>query len=155
GREPVTAEALRVAGAMAVVLKDAIRPNLVQTLEGQPVLIHTGPFGNIATGNNSIIADRAALKLADYVVAEAGFGSDLGFEKFCDIVCREGQLRPSAAVLVATVRAVKSHGGVADGPALGEEDLEAVKLGIDNLIAHIEIVKAFGLPCVVSINRFP
>jgi formate--tetrahydrofolate ligase len=155
GREPVTAEALRVAGAMAVVLRDAIRPNLVQTLEGQPVLIHTGPFGNIATGNNSLIADRIGLKLGDFVVTEAGFGSDLGFEKFCHIVCGEGRLHPSAAVLVASVRAVKWHGGVADGPTLAAEDTDAVKRGIDNLAAHIEIVKAFGLPCVVSLNRFP
>ena len=151
---PVTAEDLKVAGAMTVIMKDAIRPNLVQTLEGQPVLIHAGPFGNIAHGNNSIIEDRIALKLADYVVTEAGFASDLGFQKFCDIVCRLGGFAPSAAVLVTTVRALKSHGGVAFDE-LANEDLDAVKLGSENLAAHIEIVKAYGLPCVVAINRFP
>ena len=154
GRHPVTAEDLQVAGAMTVLLKDALRPNLVQTLEGQPVLIHTGPFGNIATANNSIVADRIGLKLADFVVTEAGFGSDLGLEKFCHIVCRYGNLRPSAAVLVATVRAIKAHGGVADGPALASPDTDALKLGAENLAAHVEIVQAFGLPCVVAINRF-
>ncbi|HXY73143.1 MAG TPA: formate--tetrahydrofolate ligase [Actinomycetota bacterium] len=150
----VTAEDLRVAGAMTVIMKDAIRPNLVQTLEGQPVLIHAGPFGNIAHANNSIIEDRIALKLADYIVTEAGFASDLGFQKFCDIVCRLGGFKPSASVLVTTVRALKSHGGVEFG-RLGEEDLDAVKLGSENLAAHIEIVKAYGLPCVVALNRFP
>jgi formate--tetrahydrofolate ligase len=150
----VTADDLRVAGAMTVVMKDAIRPNLVQTLEGQPVLIHAGPFGNIAHANNSIIEDRIALKLADYVVTEAGFASDLGFQKFCDIVCRLGSFTPSASVLVTTVRALKSHGGV-DFRSLGEEDLDAVKLGSENLAAHIEIVKSYGLPCVVALNRFP
>jgi formyltetrahydrofolate synthetase len=139
---------------MAVLLKGALRPNLVQTLEGQPVLIHTGPFGNIATANNSIIADRVGLKLADFVITESGFGSDLGLEKFCHIVCRYGGLRPSAAVLVATVRALKSHGGVPDGPALASEDREALARGAENLAAHLEVVRAFGLPCVVSINRF-
>jgi formyltetrahydrofolate synthetase len=153
-KRPVTAEDLRVAGAMTVLLKDAIRPNLVQTLEGQPVLIHTGPFGNIATANNSIVADRIGLKLADFVVTEAGFGSDLGLEKFCHIVCRYGGLRPSAAVLVATVRAIKAHGGIPDGPALAVPDTGALKLGAENLAAHVEIVQAFGIPCVVSINRF-
>jgi formate--tetrahydrofolate ligase len=152
--DPVTAEDLRVAGAMAVLMKDAIRPNLVQTLEGQPVLIHAGPFGNIASANNSIIADHIALKLADYVITEAGFGSDLGFEKFCHIVCRYGELKPSAAVLVATARALKSHGGVPDA-ALGTEDLDALKRGSENLAAHIDIVRSFGVPCVVAINRFP
>jgi len=150
----VTAEDLRVAGAMTVLMKDAIRPNLVQTLEGQPVLIHAGPFGNIAHANNSIIEDRIALKLADYVVTEAGFASDLGFQKFCDIVCRLGGFKPSASVLVTTVRALKSHGGIEFGK-LGDEDLDAVKLGSENLAAHIEIVKAYGLPCVVAVNRFP
>ena len=110
-RKPVTAEDLRVAGALTVIMKDALKPNLVQTLEGQPVMIHAGPFGNIAHANNSIIADRVALKLADYVVTEGGFASDLGFQKFCDIVCRFGGFSPSAAVLVTTVRATKSHGG--------------------------------------------
>jgi formyltetrahydrofolate synthetase len=151
---PVTAENLKVAGAMTVLMKDAIRPNLVQTLEGQPVLIHAGPFGNIAHANNSIIEDRIALKLADYVVTEAGFASDLGFQKFCDIVCRLGGFKPSASVLVTTVRALKSHGGVSF-ENLGDPDLDAVKLGSENLAAHIDIVKAYGLPCVVAINRFP
>jgi formate--tetrahydrofolate ligase len=152
--KPVTAEDLRVAGALTVIMKDALKPNLVQTLEGQPVLIHAGPFGNIAHANNSIIADRVALKLADYVVTEGGFASDLGFQKFCDIVCRFGGFSPSAAVLVTTVRATKSHGGkpFAD---LGTEDLDALRRGIENLKAHIEIVRQYGLPCVVSINNFP
>ncbi|HEY7666653.1 MAG TPA: formate--tetrahydrofolate ligase [Actinomycetota bacterium] len=150
----VTAEDLRVAGAMTVIMKDAIAPNLVQTLEHQPVLIHAGPFGNIAHANNSIIEDRVALKLADYVVTEAGFASDLGLQKFCDIVCRFGGFSPSAAVLVTTVRATKSHGGMAFD-RLGEEDLEALRRGIDNLSAHVEITRAYGLPCVVSINAFP
>jgi len=154
GGEPVTAEDLRVAGAMTVVMKDAIRPNLVQTLEGQPVLVHAGPFGNIAHANNSIIEDRIALKLADYVVTEAGFAADLGFQKFCDIVCRVGGFAPSAAVLVATVRALKSHGGT-PFERLGSEDLDALRIGAENLAAHVGIVKAYGLPCVVSINRFP
>jgi formate--tetrahydrofolate ligase len=152
--EPVTAEDLKVAGAMTVVMRDTIRPNLVQTLEGQPVLIHTGPFGNIAHANNSIVADRIALKLADYVVTEAGFGSDLGFQKFCDIVCRQGGFAPSAAVLVTTVRALKSHGGLAF-ERLGNEDLDALRAGAENLSAHVEVVKTYGIPCVVSINRFP
>jgi formate--tetrahydrofolate ligase len=151
---PVTAEDLGVAGAMTVVMKEAIRPNLVQTLEGQPVLIHAGPFGNIAHANNSIIEDRIALKLADCVVTEAGFGADLGFQKFCDIVCRVGGFTPSAAVLVTTVRALKSHGGMAF-ENLGTEDLDALRVGAENLAAHIDIIKAYGLPCVVSINRFP
>ncbi|MEA2313277.1 MAG: formate--tetrahydrofolate ligase [Solirubrobacteraceae bacterium] len=152
--EPVTAEDLKVAGAMTVIMKDALKPNLVQTLEGQPVLVHAGPFGNIAHANNSIIEDRVALKLADYVVTEAGFASDLGFQKFCDIVCRVGRLNASAAVLVTTIRATKSHGGVAFND-LATEDLDALKRGMENLSAHIEIVKAYGLPCVVSINNFP
>jgi formate--tetrahydrofolate ligase len=151
---PVTAEQLRVAGAMTVVMKEAIRPNLVQTLEGQPVLVHAGPFGNIAHGNNSILADRIALKLADYIVTEAGFASDLGMQKFCDIVCRTGGFAPSAAVLVTTVRATKSHGGKAFN-VLGNEDLEAVRHGMDNLAAHIQIVRQYGLPCVVAVNSFP
>jgi formate--tetrahydrofolate ligase len=151
---PVTAEELRVAGAMAAIMKEAVKPNLVQTLEGQPVLIHAGPFGNIAHANNSIIEDRVALKLADIVVTEAGFAADLGFQKFCDIVCRTGGFAPSAAVLVATVRALKSHGGVPFND-LANEDLDAVKLGSENLAACIEIVKQYGIPCVVGINRFP
>ena len=152
--EPVTADQLRVAGAMTVIMKDALKPNLVQTLEGQPVLIHAGPFGNVAHANNSIIEDRVALKLADYIVTEAGFASDLGFQKFCDIVCRFGGFAPSAGVLVTTVRATKSHGGV-PFDELGTEDLEAVKRGVENLGQHIAIVREYGLPCVVSINNFP
>jgi formate--tetrahydrofolate ligase len=152
--EPVTAEQLKVAGAMTVIMKDAIKPNLVQTLERQPALVHAGPFGNIAHANNSIIEDRVALKLADYVVTEAGFASDLGFQKFCDIVCRVGGFRPSAAVLVTTVRATKSHGGMAFAE-LETEDLDALQRGADNLAAHINIVRQYGLPCVVSINNFP
>jgi formyltetrahydrofolate synthetase len=151
---PVTAEDLRVAGAMAVIMKEAIKPNLVQTLEGQPSLIHAGPFGNIAHANNSIIEDRIALKLADYVVTEAGFASDLGFQKFCDIVCRFGGFAPSAGVLVTTVRATKSHGGV-PFDELAIEDVDALRRGIDNLTAHIGIVRTYGIPCVVSINNFP
>ncbi len=153
--KPVTAEDLRVAGAMTVLMKEAIRPNLVQTIEGQPVLIHAGPFGNIAHANNSIIEDRIAMKLGEIVVTEAGFASDLGFEKFCDITCRAGGFGPSAAVLVTTVRALKSHGGVPDGPALVDENLDALRRGVENLSAHVDIVKAFGVPCVVAINRFP
>jgi formyltetrahydrofolate synthetase len=152
--QPVTAEELRVAGAMAVIMKDAIKPNLVQTLEGQPTLVHAGPFGNVAHANNSIIEDRIALKLADYVVTEAGFASDLGFQKFCDIVCRLGGFTPSAGVLVTTVRATKSHGGVAFDE-LSKPDLAAVERGIANTAAHIAIVGEYALPCVVSINRFP
>ncbi len=152
--EPVTAEQLRVAGAMTVIMKDALKPNLVQTLEGQPVLIHAGPFGNVAHANNSIIEDRVALKLADYVVTEGGFASDLGFQKFCDIVCRTGGFAPSAAVLVTTVRATKSHGGKPFAE-LGNEDLEALRRGADNLSAHVNIVRQYGIPCVVAINNFP
>jgi formate--tetrahydrofolate ligase len=152
--EPVTAEQLGVAGAMTVVMKDALEPNLVQTLEGQPVMVHAGPFGNVAHANNSIIEDRIGLKLGDYVVTEAGFASDLGFQKFCDIVCRFGGFAPSAGVLVTTVRATKSHGGV-PFDELGTEDLEAVKRGVQNLEQHIAIVKVYGLPCVVAVNNFP
>ena len=154
GGEPVTAEQLRVAGAMTVVMRDAIEPNLVQTLEHQPVFLHAGPFGNIAHANNSIIEDRVALKLADLVVTEAGFGSDLGFQKFCDIVCRLGGFAPSAGVLVTTVRATKSHGGVPFND-LAAEDLDALRRGVDNLAAHVGIVRTYGVPCVVSINSFP
>jgi formate--tetrahydrofolate ligase len=152
--EPVTAEMLRCAGAMTVIMKDAIKPNLVQTLEGQPALVHAGPFGNIAHANNSILADRIAIKLADYIVTEAGFASDLGMQKFCDIVCRTGGFAPSAAVLVTTVRATKSHGGKPFN-LLAQEDLEAIRKGADNLAAHINIVRQYGLPCVVAINSFP
>jgi len=152
--QPVTADDLKVTGTMTVILKDAIKPNLVQTMEGQPAIVHAGPFGNIAHGANSIIGDRVALKIADYVITEAGFASDLGFQKFCDIVCRFGGFAPSAAVLVTTVRSMKLHGGRLFKD-LGQEDLEAVKKGIDNLSAHIAIVRQYGLPCVVAINSFP
>jgi formate--tetrahydrofolate ligase len=152
--QPVTAEQLRVAGAMTVIMRDAIDPNLVQTLEHQPVLLHAGPFGNIAHANNSIVADRVGLKLADYLVTEGGFGSDLGFQKFCDIVCRLGGFAPSAGVLVTTVRATKSHGGM-PFERLADEDLDALRRGIDNLAAHVGIVREYGVPCVVSINAFP
>jgi formate--tetrahydrofolate ligase len=148
-REPVTAEQLRAAGAMTVLLKDTIKPNLVQTLEGQPVLVHCGPFANIAHGNNSLVADRVALKLGDYVVTESGFGSDMGMEKFFDIVCRVGGLRPSATVLVATVKALKHHGGNPDG------GIEAMEAGIPNLARHLGIVREFGINPVVAVNRFP
>ncbi len=150
----VTAEDLRVAGAMTVLLKDALLPNIVQTMEGQPALVHAGPFGNIAHGNNSLLADQIALKLADIVVTEAGFGAELGLEKFAHIVARYGNLRPAAALVVATVRALKSHGGVPVAK-LGIEDVDALQRGMENLAAHIDIVRAFGMRCVVGINRFP
>ncbi len=152
--EPVTADHLRVAGAMTVIMKHAIEPNLVQTMEGQPALVHAGPFGNIAHGANSIVADRIALKLADYVVTEAGFASDLGFQKFCDIVCPTAGIEPSAAVLVTTLRATKSHGGVAF-ELLSVENPDAIRRGAENLVAHLAIVRQYGLPCVVTINQFP
>src|SRR5687767_8164622 len=152
--KPITADDLQAGGAMTVIMKDALKPNLVQTREGQPALVHAGPFGNIAHAANSILADRMALKLADYVVTEAGFASDLGFQKFCDIVCRTARITPSAAVLVTTVRATKSHGGVAFNQ-LEAENLDAIRRGSDNLAAHIQIVRQYGLPCVVTINRFP
>jgi formate--tetrahydrofolate ligase len=147
--ENVTAEQLRAAGAMAVLLKETIKPNLVQTLEGQPALVHCGPFANIAHGNNSVVADRVALKLGDYVVTESGFGADMGMEKFFDIVCRAGNLRPNAVVLVATVKALKHHGGTPDG------GIEAVEAGVANLARHLGIVREFGLNAVVAVNRFP
>ena len=147
--EPVTAEDLGAAGAMTVLLKEALKPNLVQTLEGQPALVHCGPFANIAHGNNSLVADRVALKLGDYVVTESGFGSDMGMEKFFDIVCRAGNLRPNAVVLVATVKALKHHGGDPDGGAA------AIEAGAANLARHIGIVREFGINPVVAINRFP
>ncbi len=148
--KPVTAEELRAAGAMCVLLKDAIKPNLVQTLEGQPALMHCGPFANIAHGNSSLVADLVALKLADYVVTESGFGSDMGMEKFMDIVCRVGGLTPSAVVLVATVRALRHHGEYD-----GHEGVAAVEAGMANLLRHLAIVREFGLPCVVAVNRRP
>jgi formate--tetrahydrofolate ligase len=152
-RAPVRAGDLKAAGAMTLLLKDAIRPNLVQTLEGGPAFVHAGPFGNIAHGCNSILATRTALALADIVVTEAGFGSDLGAEKFLDIKCRVGGLKPEAAVLVATVRALKLNGG-ADKKRLGTEDLGALERGLPNLDKHIENVRQFGLPVVVALNRF-
>ncbi|HOG14599.1 MAG TPA: formate--tetrahydrofolate ligase [Synergistales bacterium] len=145
---------LGVAGAVAVLLKDAIKPNLVQTLEGVPAFVHGGPFGNIAHGCNSIQATRHGLKLADYFVTEAGFGAELGAEKFFDIKCRMAGLKPDAVVLVATVRALKMHGGVPKSE-LSREDVNALKSGLPNLEKHIENVKAFGLPVVVALNRFP
>ena len=147
--EPVLAEQLRAAGAMAVLLKDALKPNLVQTLEGQPALVHCGPFANIAHGNNSLVADLVALKLGDYVVTESGFGADMGMEKFLNIVCRAGGLSPRAVVLVATAKALKHHGGDPDG------GLDAIERGGENLRRHLEIVAEFGLHAVVAINRFP
>ena len=152
-RKPVRAGELKAAGAMALLLKDAIRPNLVQTLEGGPAFVHAGPFGNIAHGCNSVLATRSALALADIVVTEAGFGSDLGAEKFFDIKCRFGGLKPEVAVLVATVRALKLNGG-AKKTALASEDLGALERGLPNLIKHIENVKQFGVPVVVALNRF-
>ncbi|MDA7991002.1 MAG: formate--tetrahydrofolate ligase [Gammaproteobacteria bacterium] len=152
-REPVRASALHAPGPMAVLLKDALAPNLVQTLEHNPAFIHGGPFANIAHGCNSVIATRAALKLADYVVTEAGFGADLGAEKFFNIKCRSAGLAPDAAVLVATVRALKMHGGVGRDK-LGEENAAAVKAGCVNLDRHIENLQSFGLPVVVAVNRF-
>jgi formate--tetrahydrofolate ligase len=151
-RRPVTASELRAQGAMALLLKDAIRPNLVQTLEGGPAFVHAGPFGNIAHGCNSILATRSALALADLVVTEAGFGSDLGVEKFFDIKCRMGGLQPEAAVIVATVRSLKMHGG-RDKKDLGVEDVEALERGLPNLEKHIENVRHFGVPAVIALNR--
>ncbi len=147
--EPVTAEQLQAAGAMTVLLKDAIKPNLVQTLEGQPAFLHCGPFANIAHGNNSLVATRVGLKLGDYTITESGFGSDMGMEKFFDIVCRVGGLRPSAVVLVATARALKHHGDDPDG------GVDAIERGAVNMHRHLAIVKEFGLNAVVAVNRFP
>ena len=155
GGAPVTAHDLKAEGAMAALLKDALKPNLVQTLEGTPVFIHGGPFANIAHGCNSITATRMALKLGDYVVTEAGFAADLGAEKFFDIKCRLAGLTPSAVVVVATVRALKYHGGVPK-EGLNEENLEALERGLPNLLQHVGNIKnVFGLPCVVAINAFP
>jgi formate--tetrahydrofolate ligase len=162
GGAPVTLEDLKVAGAMTALLREAVKPNLMQTVEGCPAFIHAGPFANIAHGCSSIAADRVALKLADYVCTEAGFGADMGAEKFFDIKCRQGNLRPSAAVVVATVRALKMHGGVGKiaagkplDPALKEENPKAVAKGCENLAKQIEIVRSFGVPVVVAINAFP
>jgi formate--tetrahydrofolate ligase len=160
--KPVTTEDLKVAGSMAALLRDAIKPNLLQTLEGGPALVHAGPFANIAHGNNSIIADRAALATTDIVVTEAGFGADMGAEKFFDIKCRASGLAPDAAVIVATVRALKMHGGVGKivagkplDPALSTENVAAVTAGAQNLVKQIENVRAFGIPVVVAVNAFP
>ncbi|HYA08394.1 MAG TPA: formate--tetrahydrofolate ligase, partial [Gaiellaceae bacterium] len=147
--EPVTAEQLDAAGAMTVLLKETIKPNLVQTLEGQPAFVHCGPFANIAHGNNSLVSDRVALKLGDIVVTESGFGSDMGMEKFYDIVCRAGGLRPNATVLVASIKALKHHGGDPEGGT------DAIERGAANLIRHLGIIREFGLNAVVAVNRFP
>lgn len=153
-RQPVTAAELKANGPMAVLLKDAIKPNLVQTLEGNPAFVHGGPFANIAHGCNTVMATQTALKLADYVVTEAGFGADLGAEKFVDIKCRKAGLRPSASVVVATIRALKFHGGVAKDD-LNNENLEALGKGIENLERHVHnVTQNYGLPCVVGLNRF-
>jgi formate--tetrahydrofolate ligase len=152
-RKPVLAKDLKAHGAMAALLKEAIAPNLVQTLEGTPAFIHGGPFANIAHGCNSVVATTTALKLADYVVTEAGFGADLGAEKFLDIKCRKAGLTPDCGVLVATIRALKMHGGVKKDD-LKKEDLKALEAGMSNLQRHVENIKKFGLPVVVSINRF-
>ena len=159
---PVTAEDLKVAGAMTVLMKETIKPNLMQDLDGGPVFVHAGPFANIAHGNSSVVADRIALKLADYVVTEAGFGADMGAEKFVNIKCRESGLAPDAAVLVCTVRALKAHSGrfeVKPGrpldPAMMAEDLDALEAGMPNLLRQIENVRSFGIPVVVAINEFP
>ena len=152
---PITAHDLKAEGAMAALLKDALKPNLVQTLEGTPAFIHGGPFANIAHGCNSVMATRMAMRLADYAITEAGFGADLGAEKFLDIKCRFAGLTPSAVVVVATVRALKNHGGVPK-TELNTENLEALEKGLPNLLRHVEnITKVYGLPCVVAINAFP
>ena len=153
--EPVTAGDLKAQGAMTALLKDALKPNLVQTLEGTPAFVHGGPFANIAHGCNSVLATRMALKCADYTVTEAGFGADLGAEKFLDIKCRAAGLRPDAVVVVATVRALKMHGGLPK-TALGEENLEALEKGVPNLLRHVSNIRnVYKLPCVVAVNRFP
>ena len=155
GGEPVTAHDLKAEGAMAALLKDALKPNLVQTLEGTPAFVHGGPFANIAHGCNSVTATRMALKIGDYIVTEAGFAADLGAEKFLDIKCRMAGLTPDAVVMVATVRALKYHGGVAKAD-LNEENLEALEKGLPNLLRHVSNIKdVYGLPCVVAINAFP
>ena len=153
--EPVTCGQLNAAGAMTALLKDALKPNLVQTLEGTPAFVHGGPFANIAHGCNSVIATKTALKMGDYAITEAGFGADLGAEKFLDIKCRMAGLTPSAVVMVATIRALKMHGGL-NKTQLGEENLEALEKGIPNLLRHVSNIKnVYKLPCVVAVNRFP
>lgn len=151
--DPVTADDIQATGSMAVLLKDALKPNMVQTLENTPVLVHGGPFANIAHGCNSVRATKLALKIADYAVTEAGFGADLGAEKFFDIKCRLSGLKPAAAVIVATVRALKYNGGVPKDE-LGQENMEALKKGIANLDKHIENIKKYGVPVVVTLNAF-
>jgi formate--tetrahydrofolate ligase len=151
---PVTADDLKAAGSMALLMKDAIKPNLVQTLENTPAFVHGGPFANIAHGANSIMATRIGMKLADYMITEAGFGADLGAEKFFNIVCRYGQMKPSAVVLVATIRALKNHGGVPKD-RLGEKNMEALEQGVENLEKQLENIQKFGLPVVVALNEFP
>ena len=152
---PVTAGDLKAVGAMTALLKDALKPNLVQTLEGTPAFVHGGPFANIAHGCNSVMATRMALKLGDYTVTEAGFGADLGAEKFLDIKCRAAGLKPDAVVVVATVRALKMHGGLSK-QELGNEDLNALEKGVPNLLRHVSNIRnVYGLPCVVAVNRFP
>ena len=160
--EPVTSEQLKAAGAMTVLLREAIKPNLMQTLEGTPALVHCGPFANIAHGNSSILADYIGIKTSEFLITEAGFGADMGFEKFCDIKCRVSGLKPDVAVIVATVRALKMHSGrykVVAGkpldPGLTREDLRSLEEGLPNLLAHIDIVRRMGLPAVVAINAFP
>jgi formate--tetrahydrofolate ligase len=156
GAKAITAEDLGAAGAMTVLLKDALKPNLVQTLEGQPVLMHCGPFANIAHGNNSLIADLIGMKIGDYVVTESGFGADMGMEKFFDIVCRFGKLTPSAAVLVTTVRAIKHHSGIADDPRVERAaSLNAIEVGFANVRRHLRTINTFGVPAVVAVNRRP
>lgn len=153
--EPVTCGDIGAAGAMTALLKDALKPNLVQTLEGTPAFVHGGPFANIAHGCNSVIATKTALKMGDYAITEAGFGADLGAEKFLDIKCRMAGIKPSAVVMVATIRALKMHGGL-DKTQLGEENLEALEGGIPNLLRHVSNIKnVYKLPCVVAVNRFP
>ena len=152
-KKPVTAKEIKASGAMTLLLKDAMLPNLVQTLEGGPAIVHGGPFGNIAHGCNSLAATKLALGLADIVCTEAGFGADLGAEKFFDIKCRFGGLKPEAAVIVATIRALKMHGGVKKD-ALGTPDVAALKRGMVNLEAHVKNVAKFGVPSVVALNRF-
>src|SRR5207253_7101822 len=158
----VTAEQLKAAGAMTILLQEAIKPNMLQTIEGTPALVHCGPFANIAHGNSSILADYIGIKCADFVITEAGFGADMGFEKFCDIKCRVSGLEPDAAVIVATVRALKMHSGrfrVVAGkaldPGITQENLGALEEGCVNLVAQIENVRRLGVPAVVAINAFP
>ena len=153
-KKPITAREIKADGAMTALLRDALQPNLVQTLENNPAFVHGGPFANIAHGCNTVLATKTAMKLADYVITEAGFGADLGAEKFLNIKCRKSNLKPSCVVVVATIRALKLHGGV-DAKNLGPEDLQALEKGIPNLIKHVENGGKFGLPAIVAINRFP